>query len=54
MVEGAWWNVRSRGDRLRKGATVRVVDTEGLDLVVDRVEPPEREPARKRRERGEP
>jgi membrane-bound serine protease (ClpP class) len=35
MVEGAWWNVRTRGDQLRRGATVRVIDVEGLDLVVE-------------------
>src|SRR5918996_5611157 len=54
MVEGAWWNVRTRGDRLRKGATVRVVDVEGLDLVVERVEAPEREREETRRKKGEP
>jgi membrane-bound serine protease (ClpP class) len=35
MVEGAWWNVRTRGEQLRDEATVRVVDVEGLDLVVE-------------------
>jgi len=54
MVEGAWWNVRTRGDRLRKGATVRVVDVDGLDLVVERVEAPEREREETRRKKGEP
>jgi membrane-bound serine protease (ClpP class) len=35
MVEGAWWNVRTRGEQLRNEATVRVVDVEGLDLIVE-------------------
>jgi membrane-bound serine protease (ClpP class) len=52
MVEGAWWNVRTRGDRLRKGATVRVVDSEGLDLVVEPAEAPEGQETR--RKKGEP
>jgi len=52
MVEGAWWNVRTRGGRLRKGATVRVVDVEGLDLVVEPAEAPERQETR--RKKGEP
>ena len=34
LVEGAWWNVRSRESELKVGADVRVVDVEGLDLVV--------------------
>jgi len=52
MVEGAWWNVRTRGDRLRKGATVRVVDSEGLELVVEPAEAPEGQETR--RKKGEP
>lgn len=52
MVEGAWWNVRTRAGRLRKGATVRVVDVEGLDLVVEPAEAPERQETR--RKKGEP
>jgi len=52
MVEGAWWNVRTRGDRLRKGATVRVVDVEGLDLMVEPAEAPEGQETR--RKKGEP
>lgn len=52
MVEGAWWNVTTRGEQLREGATVRVVDVEGLDLVVEEEEaPPGREDG-ERRERG--
>jgi membrane-bound serine protease (ClpP class) len=35
MVEGAWWNVRTTGAPLREGASVRVIDVEGLDLVVE-------------------
>ncbi len=35
FVEGAWWNVRSSGRRLAEGEEVRVVDVDGLDLVVD-------------------
>jgi membrane-bound serine protease (ClpP class) len=35
MVEGSWWNVRTRGEQLRGEAAVRVVDVEGLDLVVE-------------------
>ncbi len=50
MVEGAWWNVRTRGEQLRDEATVRVVDVEGLDLIVEDQEAPEEE----REEKGEP
>jgi membrane-bound serine protease (ClpP class) len=35
IVDGAWWNVRTKGDQLREGATVRVVDIEGLELFVE-------------------
>jgi membrane-bound serine protease (ClpP class) len=35
MVEGAWWNARSRGGPLREGATVRIAEVEGLDLIVE-------------------
>jgi membrane-bound serine protease (ClpP class) len=38
MVEGAWWNVRTSSDDLLAGATVRVVEVEGLDLVVEPTE----------------
>ena len=51
MVQGAWWNVTTRGEELREGATVRVVDVEGLDLVVEEETPPTREDG-ERRERG--
>jgi membrane-bound serine protease (ClpP class) len=53
MVDGAWWNVRTKGDRLREGATVRVVDVEGLELVVEQQEAEESEPDQERKERGE-
>ncbi len=53
MVQGAWWNVKTRGEQLRQGATVRVVEVEGLDLVVEEQEaPPTREDG-EGRERGE-
>ncbi|MDP9389253.1 MAG: nodulation protein NfeD [Actinomycetota bacterium] len=35
FVEGAWWAVRSRDGELHAGQEVRVVDVEGLDLVVE-------------------
>jgi membrane-bound serine protease (ClpP class) len=35
MVEGAWWNLMTKGEQLREGATVRVIDVQGLDLVVE-------------------
>ena len=38
MVEGTWWNVRTEGEQLRRGGTVRVIDVEGLDLVVEATE----------------
>ncbi|MDQ3980727.1 MAG: nodulation protein NfeD [Actinomycetota bacterium] len=34
FLEGAWWNVRSADAELEVGADVRIVDVEGLDLVV--------------------
>jgi membrane-bound ClpP family serine protease len=54
-VGGAWWNLRTKGEELREGATVRVVDVEGLNLVVEEKESPQ--PKRKdeeTKERGEP
>ena len=41
MVEGAWWNVRSR-QPLKAGDRVRVQEVEGLDLLVDPVSPSEK------------
>ena len=35
FVEGAWWNLRSEGGDLVEGDQVRVVDVDGLDLIVD-------------------
>ena len=37
FFEGAWWNVRSAGPVLEQGAEVRIVDVDGLDLVVEPV-----------------
>ena len=34
LIDGAWWNVRSREAELEVGAEVRIVDVDGLDLVV--------------------
>jgi membrane-bound serine protease (ClpP class) len=51
MVEGAWWNVRTKGEQLREGATVRVVDVEGLDLVVEEQARPQKEEGEERKER---
>lgn len=35
FLDGAWWNVRSAGPQLRDGMQARVVDLDGLTLVVD-------------------
>jgi membrane-bound serine protease (ClpP class) len=35
LLDGAWWTVRSRGAPLAPGQTVRVVDMDGLELIVD-------------------
>jgi membrane-bound serine protease (ClpP class) len=35
LLDGAWWTVRSRGAPLTSGQTVRVVDLDGLELIVD-------------------
>jgi membrane-bound serine protease (ClpP class) len=35
FVQGAWWNVRTAGAPLQDGATVRVVDVQDLDLLVE-------------------
>jgi membrane-bound serine protease (ClpP class) len=53
LVQGAWWNVKTRGEQLREGATVRVVEVEGLDLVVEEQEAPPIREDREGRERGE-
>ena len=45
MVEGAWWNVRNPTGPLEQGTRVRVVDLDGLDLVVSTdLTPPEPQP----------
>jgi membrane-bound serine protease (ClpP class) len=43
MVEGAWWNLRTRGGELHAGQPVRVVGREDLDLVVEPIQPAEEE-----------
>lgn len=35
LMEGAWWRVRSTDQELEAGAVVRVVDIEGLELIVE-------------------
>jgi membrane-bound serine protease (ClpP class) len=35
LLDGAWWTARSRGAPLQPGQRVRVVDLEGLELIVD-------------------
>ncbi len=35
LMEGAWWRVRSTDQELAAGAVVRVVDIEGLELIVE-------------------
>ncbi len=34
LVDGAWWNIRNREGELEAGSDVRIVDVEGLNLVV--------------------
>lgn len=38
LLDGAWWTVRSRGKPLEEGEDVRVVDVEGLELIVEEKE----------------
>lgn len=38
LLDGAWWTVRPRSGRVHEGQTVRVVDRDGLHLVVDPVD----------------
>jgi membrane-bound serine protease (ClpP class) len=45
-VEGAWWNLRTNGRPLRQGATVRVVDVEDLELIVEATDPQQEEERR--------
>jgi membrane-bound serine protease (ClpP class) len=35
LLDGAWWTARSRGTTLQPGQTVRVVELDGLELIVD-------------------
>lgn len=45
LVEGAWWNLRSTTGPLETGLQVRIVDVDGLDLVVcAEATPPEPQP----------
>jgi membrane-bound serine protease (ClpP class) len=41
LLDGAWWTARSRDAALAPGQVVRVVDLDGLQLVVDPVDPEE-------------
>jgi membrane-bound serine protease (ClpP class) len=40
LLDGAWWTARSRDAALQPGQTVRVVDLDGLELIVDPEEGP--------------
>jgi membrane-bound serine protease (ClpP class) len=40
LLDGAWWTARSRGAPLAPGQTVRVVDLDGLELIVEAKEEP--------------
>ena len=35
LLDGAWWTARSRDAPLAPGQHVRVVDLDGLELIVD-------------------
>ncbi|MEV0293505.1 NfeD family protein [Nocardia sp. NPDC050710] len=37
QVEGAWWNLRGHDQPLHRGQRVRVVDADGLTLIVEAV-----------------
>jgi len=41
FVDGAWWNVRSSGRSLAEGDEARVVDVDGLDLIVEPLDHPQ-------------
>lgn len=41
LLEGAWWTVRGRTSPVIEGQRIRVVDREGLHLIVENAEPPE-------------
>jgi membrane-bound serine protease (ClpP class) len=40
LLDGAWWTARSRNAPLTPGQTVRIVDLDGLDLIVESKEEP--------------
>jgi membrane-bound serine protease (ClpP class) len=52
LLDGAWWNVRSPEADLEPGTDVRIVEVDGLELVV--APPAEAAPDRSFREEGEP
>jgi membrane protein implicated in regulation of membrane protease activity len=35
LLDGAWWTVRSRNAPLTPGVRIRVVDLDGLELIVE-------------------
>ncbi|MGP3636978.1 NfeD family protein [Streptomyces sp. 24-1644] len=41
LLEGAWWTVLGRKSPVTEGQHIRVVDRDGLRLIVESVEPPE-------------
>jgi membrane-bound serine protease (ClpP class) len=41
LLDGAWWTVRGRDAPVTEGQHIRVVGQDGLDLIVERVEPRE-------------
>ncbi|MBZ9643125.1 nodulation protein NfeD [Streptomyces sp. PSKA30] len=41
LLEGAWWTVRARDAPVAEGQQVRVVDHDGLELIVEHAEPAE-------------
>jgi membrane-bound serine protease (ClpP class) len=45
FLEGAWWSAHSTGPPVDEGSVVRVVDVDGLDLLVEPVTLPADEPA---------
>jgi membrane-bound serine protease (ClpP class) len=53
MVQGAWWKAKTRGEPLREGTTARVVEVDGLDLVVEEEKAPPVGKDEETRKRGE-
>ncbi|WP_257232341.1 NfeD family protein [Streptomyces sp. Rer75] len=41
LLEGAWWTVRGRDAAVTEGQHVRVVDHDGLELIVEPAGPPQ-------------